>query len=78
MKTEVIWPPKIHQLMTGVLLCEKGPETTRLIYPNGKTETVKTADLPATINWENWFSIVGGIQSLRKAGTPDADTKAKT
>lgn len=66
MKTQIIYPPKIQAMMTGAMVCERGPVNTVLIYTDGSKESVKSDALPNTINWEDWFSIVSGIQSLRK------------
>lgn len=65
--TTTIIPPNIQAAMTGAVKCEKGDLQTTLFYEDGTTEPVRTSDIPDRIDWENWFSIVGTIQSLRKA-----------
>ena len=62
----IIIPSKLHALMSGAVQCNKGKRKTDLIYTDGTKDTVKTDSIPASTNWENWFSIVGAIQSLRK------------
>ena len=61
-----ISPPLIQARMTGAVRCIKNARHTTLVYEDSTEETVLTDKLPTTIDWENWFSIVGGIQSLRK------------
>lgn len=59
-------PPVIQARMTGAIWCKRDLHQTELTYEDGSTEIVNTGDLPATIDWQDWFSIVAGIQSLRE------------
>ena len=61
----MICPPNIKVMITGANHCDKGVEYTTLHYVDGTLECVKTDEIK-NCDWDNWFSIVGSIQELRK------------
>jgi hypothetical protein len=64
-KCKLIVPPTFLSKMSGAYKCETNKRITRLTYNDGMIEEVETSKLPET-DWENWFSIVGSVQSLRR------------
>lgn len=53
--------------MTGAWKADKSTSEIRLHYTDGTTETARLDALKETpVDWQNWFSIVSTVQSLRK------------
>lgn len=65
-KTLVIVAPNVLAQLSGAYRVDKTAHTTTLTYLDGTKETVDTARLPNSLDWDSWFSIVGGVQSLRE------------
>lgn len=73
----LIVPSNVMATMTGAYKAEKSAHEIRLYYADGSTETVRLDDLPKMpIDWANWFSIVGAVQSLRHSKGSTAISKA--
>jgi len=64
-----ISPSKIEAMISGAVRCIKNARHVTLVYVDSTEETVKTCDMEAVsppVDWNNWFCIVGSVQSLRK------------
>lgn len=68
MKHTLIVPPNFKAMMTGATMARVYVDKVELQYEDGTTETApKNHPMMKAVDWDNWFSIVGCVQSAARS-----------
>lgn len=64
----IIVPSNLQANLTRYTYCRKGARYVWMHRHDGMVDRVKIRKVPSTIKWNDWFSIVEGVEAAMKSG----------